>query len=143
MVETIFNNDAINTIYNLLVSIMLLILFRKSLWLWRMVESFNDYLSIEHVCFIYAILSSSSLALFAARYKFELILWLPFFILILAWYFKSALGNSGLTENPEKLITSRRLLSLLAFNAIIFFFLLSANIEILDKVFYESLMLNW
>ena len=40
------------------------------------------------MCFVYAILSSSSLALFAARYKFELILWLPFFILILAWYFK-------------------------------------------------------
>tara|TARA_B100000902_G_C27297337_1_gene910777 strand:- start:1541 stop:2470 length:930 start_codon:yes stop_codon:yes gene_type:complete len=92
------------------------------------------------MCFIYAILSSSSLALFAARYKFELILWLPFFILILAWYFKSALGNSGLTENPEKLMTSRRLLFLLAFNAVIFFFLLSMNFEILDKVFYESLI---
>ena len=65
------------------------------------------------MCFVYAILSSSSLALFSARYKFELIIWLPFFILVLAWYFKSALGNSGLTENPEKLLTSKWLVLLL------------------------------
>ncbi len=92
------------------------------------------------MCFVYAILSSSSLALFAARYKFELILWLPFFILILGWYFKSALGNSGLTENPEKLMTSKWLLLLLVFNAIIFFLLLSVDLDLLDKVFYESLI---
>ena len=103
--------------------------------------AYDDHI-LTVMCFVYAILSSSSLALFAARYKFELILWLPFFILILAWYFKSALGNSGLTENPEKLITSGRLLMLLAFNAIIFLFLLSTNLEILDKVFYESLIFN-
>lgn len=103
--------------------------------------SYDDHM-LSVMCFVYAILSSSSLALFAARYKFELILWLPFFILILAWYFKSALGNSGLTENPEKLMTSKRLLLLLAFNAIIFLFLLDANFEILDKVFYESLKFN-
>ncbi len=92
------------------------------------------------MCFVYAILSSSSLALFSARYKFELILWLPFFILVLAWYFKSALGNSGLTENPEKLLTSKWLVLLLIFNAIIFFILLSVDIDLLDKVFYESLI---
>ena len=92
------------------------------------------------MCFIYAILSSSSLALFAARYKFELILWLPFFVLILGWYFKSALGNSGVTEHPEKLMTSRWLLLLLVFNTIFFFVLLSINIDLLDKIFYEALI---
>ena len=111
------------------------LLYRPSL------GTYDDQM-LSVMCFVYAILSSSSLALFAARYKFELILWLPFFILILAWYFKSALGNSGLTENPEKLMTSKRLLLLLAFNAIIFLFLLGANFEILDKVFYESLKFN-
>jgi decaprenyl-phosphate phosphoribosyltransferase len=94
------------------------------------------------ICFIYAILSSTSLALFAARYKFELVLWLPFFILILAWYFRSALGMSGLTENPEKLLTSKWLLLLLAFNVLVFIFLLSVNFEFLHVIFYESFIIN-
>lgn len=94
------------------------------------------------ICFIYGIFSTSSLVLFSARYKFELIMWMPFFIIILAWYFRSALGNSGLTEKPERLMSDKGLLILITLNAIIFIFLLTVDFDILDKIFYESFIIK-
>lgn len=90
------------------------------------------------MCFMYALLSSMSLALFTARYKFELVLWMPIYVLILGWYFKSSLGTSGLTEHPERLLGNFWLVTLLIINFGVFFLLLSADFSFLDRLFYES-----
>lgn len=97
---------------------------------------------LSALSFMYALATTATLSIFAARYHFELVLWLPFFMISLTWYYISSLGTSGLTEHPERLLSDKRLLGLLLTNFLALLVLLSSDIAGFERIFTQSISIR-
>ena len=61
-------------------------------------------------CFLYAMLSAFSVAIFLLKYRLEYIIAFPFFAILFALYFWLSLRKGSIAQRPERLFRSRRLM---------------------------------
>jgi 4-hydroxybenzoate polyprenyltransferase len=85
--------------------------------------------------FFYASLFSFMSAVFLIRYKFELILLMPFFSALVGEYIRLTYLPDSPAQYPEKLYKQKRLMALCVLIAVLFVVLLVVRIPWLDRLF--------
>jgi decaprenyl-phosphate phosphoribosyltransferase len=85
--------------------------------------------------FFYASFFSFMSAVFLIRYKFELILLMPFFSALIGEYIRLTYQSDSPAQYPEKLYKQKRLMALCVLIAVLFVVLLVARIPSLDRLF--------
>ncbi len=63
-------------------------------------------------CFLYAMLSAFSIAIFLVKYRIEYVLALPAFALLFAFYLALSLRKDSVAQKPERLFKERRLMAI-------------------------------
>jgi decaprenyl-phosphate phosphoribosyltransferase len=85
--------------------------------------------------FFYASLFSFMSAVFLIRYKFELILLMPFFSALVGEYIRLTYQPDSPAQYPEKLYRQKRLMALCVLIAVLFVVLLVVRLPWLDRLF--------
>ena len=100
-------------------------------------ESFKRYTetSLLLSCFVYAALASFMLAVFLIKYRTELILSLPLFTLLFAYYLYMAMQTASAAQRPEKLYKDKNLLSISAALILVLIFLTFVDIPYVETLF--------
>ena len=85
--------------------------------------------------FFYMALCNFFFGIFVIRYHLELILGIPFFAGLFAYYLKITFWENSPVQKPEKLYREKKLMGLLILSVIVFIVLLYSRIPVLYKLF--------
>lgn len=86
--------------------------------------------------FFYAMSSTFFIGIFLIKYKIELILLIPFFIILYCYYFYLSFEKDSVVQKPEKLYKEKTLMLYSIFLIILFMFLMNISIPWLE-IFYK------
>ncbi len=75
----------------------------KNAGLYRKSFKFYNTKSLLISCFVYALISIFGITVFIVKYRSELVITIPIFILIFSYYFHKAMNPNSIAQKPEEL----------------------------------------
>ena len=97
-------------------------------------KSFAGYTekSLLLSAFFYAMSANLFVGIFLIKYRIELVIFMPFLMGLFCYYFNIAFKHDSAAQSPEKLYREKGLILFVVFLCILFVFLMTVRIPILD-----------